>query len=155
MPRASERGEFEPFKMLIGAIMALVVLTIILGAIDFFGSWTVNVSTERLFTGIRNAVHQPNGNPLEIRGLAFEEGTVYTTSAIGRQVGLEAECLKFWGPENYSSLTWDHVEQKTLAVNNRFETSVYAVCNTNNSSSECAANNCEVCCDIYFATEPA
>ena len=155
-PAVNQRGEFEPFKMLIGAIMALVVLTIILSAIDFFGKWTVNVSTERLFTGIRNAVQQPNGKPLEIRGLAFEAGTVYTTSSLGRQVGLEAQCLKFEGPSNYSSITWN---TSTIQINNRIETNVYAVCYTNDPNSLdsfCSGSaDCEVCCDIYFAKQPA
>lgn len=154
MPQVvNQRGEFEPFKMLIGAIMALVVLTIILSAIDFFGSWTVNVSTERLYTGIRNAVQQPNGKPLAINGLAFEAGSIYSASSVGRQVGLEPECVNFYGPDNYSSIS---VESKTVSVNNKFETSVYAVCFTNDSiDSFCNGDSvCEVCCEIYFATEP-
>lgn len=154
-PVVNQYGEFEPFKMLIGAIMALVVLTIILGAIDFFGKWTVDISDKKLLTGIRNAVQQPNGKPLEIRNLAFEAGTIYSANSVGRQVGLEPECLHFEGPPNYSSII---VGNSTVQINNRVEANVYAVCYTNKDESGagfCTSFDCEVCCKIYFAKEPS
>lgn len=147
-------GEFEPFKMMIGAIMALMILVIILSAIDFFYKFRIDVSTERLYTGIRNAVEQPNGKSLVVKDLILDSGTIFTSAAIARQVGLDTgptpdACLDLVVANN-SSFTSNSPE--SITVNASFQMDVYAVCSTNLLDTYCS---CEVCCIVGFNKDPA
>lgn len=143
-----KKAEFEPFKMLIGAIMALLILTIIISAINFFYSWRVNVSTERFYAGLKNAVEQPNGKPLVMNGLLFDAGSVFSSSALSRQIGLQGiDCLDLEGPSNSTAIIAS-ADKKTISINNNLEINARAVCYTN-TSFECTSS-CEVCCEIGF-----
>lgn len=145
--QVNSRGEFEPFKMLIGAIMALVVLVIILAAIEFFNTFNASVSTELFYTGLRNAIEQPNGKTLVIKNLRFESGTVFTASSVSRQVGLATECLYFKLPPGTS--------QTSVQMENSVEINAFSVCYTNEST-ECDSfdSSCQVCCYVGFGVDP-
>lgn len=144
-----QSGEFEPFKMLIGAIMALVVLVIILAAIEFFYSFQVSVSAERFYTSIRNAIEQPNGKTLEIKTLRFESGTVFTSGSLGRQIGLEAQCLLFDSRSTNSGII---AGTESVQIASSIELDAFAVCRTNVLDPSCS---CQVCCEIGFNVDPS
>ncbi len=151
--RANQKGEFEPFNMLIGAIMALVVLVIILGAIDFFYSFKISVSTEKFYNGLKNAVEQPNGKTLEIKGLLFDEETVFSSSAISRQIGLTGpQCLEFEGPDNSQSIIVSS-DNRTVQLKNSLEIDAFVQCFTNTMG--VCESTCEVCCVVGFNIVPS
>ena len=70
----NSKGEFEPFKLLIGAITSLLILTIIISTINYFQSLEIDISTERFYSGMKNAVNQPNGSLLVAENVVFVEG---------------------------------------------------------------------------------
>jgi len=93
---ADEKGqEFEPFRMLIAAVMALVVLMIIIGAINYFNGLRVNVSKQRFYDGLENAVRQPNGQPFKIENLQFLRGDAFSAKGLGNIMGLPEGCVSF------------------------------------------------------------
>ena len=51
---------FEAYRLLIDAILALLVLVIIVSAVNYLESLKTNISSERFYTGLKNAVKQPN-----------------------------------------------------------------------------------------------
>jgi len=72
----NSRGEFEPFKLLIGAVTALLILTIIVSTINYFDSLELDISTERFYTGVKNAVNQPNDSVIAVAGVVMDKGMI-------------------------------------------------------------------------------
>lgn len=145
-----QSGEFEPFKMLIGAIMALLVLVIILSAIEFFENFQVTISTERFYTGLSTAVKQPNGKTLKMENLQFAPNTILTTSSVSRSVGLSEECLEFVAPQNRSSIISNN--PSSIHVTTQLELDAFAVCYTNEFNE--FPDTCQVGCRVGFGVEP-
>ena len=146
----AEKGQaFEPFKMLIGAVMAMFVLAIIISAVTYFGELETSISQKRFFDGVKNAVNQPNGDVLVIQDLQFKKGTRYTSKSIGDLVGLPSECVEFIdnGLLNYEiSPDLDLITLKQAVV-----TDVHIQCNSQEQCDE--STICEVCCRISFEAE--
>src|SRR3989344_3250730 len=95
---SNERGQsFEPFRMLIAAVMALAVLMIIIGAIQYFDDKQFGISKERFFDGINNGVRQPNGELLVVEHLQFQKGDTLSANGIGKNVGIDGDCITFAG----------------------------------------------------------
>ena len=91
-----DRGQaFEPYKMLIGAVMALAVLLIIIGAISYFENLRIDASKQRFLEGVTNAVRQPNGGLLAVYDLQFPQGLAFSSEGVGKNVGIEGECIEF------------------------------------------------------------
>ncbi|AJF60221.1 MAG: hypothetical protein J4224_03670 [Candidatus Diapherotrites archaeon] len=142
-----EKGQFEPFKMMIGAIVALLILLIILGAIRSFEEFKINVSKERFLEGLENAVQQPNNDILVVENLLFDKGTVYTKDFLARRTGLEGQCVEILAPSS-SSFT---VDSQRILVNYRIETNFYAQCTTNLDPASFCDSTCEICCKFSFS----
>ena len=148
MPK--QKGEFEPFKMLIGAVMALMILAIIVSAIDYFNRFRLDISKERLIDGLKNAVEQPNGKTLAIQGLLFEERTGYTNSFLAKEIGLEGpQCISFLETDNFSSIA---TNDSGVSINSSIQADVYPVCYTN-TAGECQSD-CQLCCVLAFNRDP-
>lgn len=144
----SEKGQaFEPFKMLIGAVMAMFVLVIIISAVTYFRNLDTDISQKRFFDGLKNAVNQPNGDVLVIPDLQFEKGTQYTARSIGGLIGLPSACLEFID----NDLRNFEVRDNLIKLNQAVVTDVYVQCNSQDQCDE--STICEVCCDISFETE--
>ncbi|HLC92714.1 MAG TPA: hypothetical protein VJH23_03330 [archaeon] len=140
-----ERGQaFEPFKMLIGAIMALTVLLIIIGAIQYFENLRLDVSKQRFIEGISNAVRQPNGNLLVVDSLQFQRGQAFSSSGLGKNVGIDGECITF--PQNSSGSI--KTSGKTVEFTEGQQVDAYIKCDANPSA------QCTVGCEISFNEPP-
>ena len=91
-----EKGQaFEPFKMLIGAVFALLVLVIILGAVSYFDDLDYQISMNRFSTGLNQAVKLHDGSILTIEELKFPDDTSFSSKGIGNVVGLDEGCIEF------------------------------------------------------------
>lgn len=92
----SEKGQaFEPFKLLIGAIFALLVLVIILGSINYFQGLSTTVSRDRLIIGLKNAVNLHNGETLLVAKLQFNSGDSFSSKGLSNIMGIQSECIEF------------------------------------------------------------
>lgn len=142
----SERGqEFEPFRLLIGAVFALAVLVIIIGAINYFEDLRLDVSRQRFMEGLNNAVKQPNGTPLEIAGIQLQAGKKYTSLEISKVVNIPDECISF-GDSGSREFT---VERKaSVQVNANLLSDVMVVCTA--KPADLPVAECEVGCVITF-----
>jgi len=135
--------------MLIGAIFALLVLVIILGSINYFEQLGQDVSNSRFFTGLQNAVRQPTGRVLVVENIQFETDTQYTSSSIGRSMGLDSECVEF-APSDSSSI---EINLTSVKIKQAAVTDVFILCNNKkNPESTCASSSCEICCKLSFGT---
>lgn len=135
--------------MLIGAVFALLVLGIILGAINYFQQLDQDVSNNRFFTGLQNAVRQPTGSVLVVKDLQFKADTQYTSSSIGRSIGLDSECVEFV-PSDSSSIETDSTSVK---INQASVIDVFVLCNNKiNAENTCSDSSCEICCKLSFGS---
>lgn len=134
------RGQaFEPFNMLIGAIVALTILTIIISAITYFDQKRIEVSWEKLNDGYRNAVRQPNGSPLLVKDVLLEKGMRIAPRQVSLAMGIGTECV-----EVDTGGTAGLVQSNELIeVKERLLTSALVTCNTTSS-------NCEIECTVSF-----
>jgi len=141
----SEKGQaFAPFRMLIGAIMALLILVIIIGAIDYFDGLRVTISRQRFYDGLDNAINQPNEGILVVNTLQFMKGTTFSGRILGRNANLGEDCVEF--VDNSSpSMVVDSGEQ-LISIKETVLTDVFMRCETN-------VGSCEVYCDISFGDE--
>src|SRR3989344_1411113 len=131
----NERGQaFDAYRLLICGIMGLAVLLIILGAINYFEGLRVDVSRQRFFDGLGNAVNQPNGELLEMSGLYFAKGERFSSLSLAKQTGIEEQCLEFI---DNGGLSFD-VEPGLVKVNDYILADVEAKCSTNQIAS-CAS----------------
>ncbi len=140
---SDEKGQaFEPFKMLIGAIMALAVLLIIIGAIQYFENLRLDVSKQRFLEGLQNAVRMPNGELLVVDELQFQKGQAYTAAGLAKNAGLEGECITFTDNGENSI----EVDEKSVEFTQGQQVDAYIKCEPNTTGT------CEIGCEISFNT---
>ena len=138
----SQKGQaFEPFKLLIGAVMALAVLVIIIGAINYFEGLSVDVSRQRFSEGLQNAVRQPNGSPLLIENLKFQRDASFSSGGIGKLIGIPEDCVSFTDP---GAKVFEVTDSKLITVHETVLTSVLVRCDIDKPPS------CRVGCEITF-----
>ena len=143
--RLGDRGQaFEPFKMLIAAVMALAVLLIIIGAIQYFDTKQFDISKQRFYDGISNAVKQPNSELLVVESLQFQAQEAFSSNGIGKNVGIQGECIGFSG----SGLNGIQTSPEAVIFRERIQVDSYIKC-TAQAAGLCAPS-CEICCDISF-----
>lgn len=141
---SNEKGQaFEPFKMLIGAIIALLILVIIMTSISYFENLEDTISHNKLYRGFVNAVNQPNGSVLLIRNLQFKEGYLYTNNGIGETMGIDSSCVEFID-NDISSVT---VSSESVRINDGMIANVYVRCNVSFDY------DCEIICEISFVED--
>lgn len=133
---------FEGYRMLIGAIVALLILTIIVGAINYLSQLEFDISMQRFFSGLESAVKQPNGDILYIDGARFEKGAAFSRSSLAGRMGIAGECVEFDTPDSPFRLT-----EYAVHVEENAKTDVYIRCETDFSGS------CPVGCIISFGRE--
>lgn len=139
MPSMGSRGQsFAPFEMLIGAILALTLLVIIIGAINYFDDKRVEVGRQKLEIGLSNAVSQANGTPLQVKGIMLKRGTALAGKDAANIMGIAQECVDFdVGKASGLQYSDGLVEVKEAIVAN-----LTITCSTDRSSL------CPVGCDV-------
>tara|TARA_Y100000310_G_scaffold131592_1_gene130770 strand:+ start:633 stop:1061 length:429 start_codon:yes stop_codon:yes gene_type:complete len=138
----SKAQAFAPFRMLIGAVMAMLILVIIIGAIDYFDGLEITVSRQRFYDGLNNAINQPNETILQVEDAKFSEGTTFSTLGLSKISGLESECLEFVDTDSPTFL----VEDDLLTIREKVLTDVFIKCETENGS-------CVIFCELSFGAD--
>ena len=137
-----ERGVmFEGFRMLIGAIIALLILIIIVSAVQYFSEEKYRISMHRFYTGIETASAQPNGTAFAIENLTLAPGTAFSEDALARMMGLTDGCVDF---DSAGSAFKEGLG--TVEVVQSVESTVYVKCETNTLS----GSGCTVECIVSF-----
>ena len=137
--RFSEKAQaFEPFKMMIGAVFAMLVLVIIIGSVNYFQTLRADISTQRFYDGLGGAVRQPNDSVLLVSELQFAEGTTFSSKGLGKVVGLEGECIEFVDSGSSFEINGSIAKTKSALI-----TDVFFRCKANEP-------DCEIFCEISF-----
>ena len=146
-----EQGIFWPFRLLIAALMAFVVLVLILGAINYFNSLKVQVSMERLASGFDNAWGAITTPDKPEKGLKKEENltipeTTISSEFFAMRFNLKRECIEFQAIKKSPF----KVSSNGLSVNVKREslTDVYFLCVYK------AGPECKERCYISFGIKP-
>ena len=142
----NKKGQaFAIYKLLIGAIIALLILIIIIGAINYLEGLKFDISRQRFVTGLKQAVKQPNKDVLKIENVIFKKGDFYSTVSLGREMMLNEE----WGKEcielDAADTTAFDLESDKITIREEIITTVYIQCRT----TDCAYD-CEICCIVSF-----
>lgn len=148
----NQRGEFEPFKLLIGAITALLILTIIISTINYFQALEVDISTERFYSGMKNAVNQPNGSLLVAENIVFTEGRAISSRELAQQAGLEDKCIEMQA--HNSSVFAADPGKRNVRVLERTQTEVYIQCFSNVMPEAPNSTECQISCKVSFGSKP-
>ncbi len=131
---------FEPFKLLVAAVMALTILVIIIGAINYFEGLRLEISKERFFDGLFNAVKQPNGDYLVISEVQFNRGDSFSSSGIAKALNLPADCVSFKAHDSVAISS----SPDLVVFNESVMSNVYVSCD------EGTTTDCEISCLISF-----
>lgn len=135
--------EFIGYKMLIGAIVALFILMIIIGAINYFSTLREDISDQVVINGLEAAANSPNGDVIKRSDVTLHEGS-YSARSFSKATGVEEECI-YLSSINTSSFYKDIVFN-AIVVNESVLADIYFRCNT---GSICTSG-CEICCDVSF-----
>ncbi len=130
--------------MLIAAVMALAVLMIIIGAIQYFDDQQFGISKERFFDGVQNAVRQPNGELLVVEQLQFKKGDSFSSNGVGKNAGISGECITFSGTGTNGAVVSPDGESISFAE--RVLVDAFIKC----SPASPAGGTCEAECEISF-----
>ena len=142
----NSRGEFEPFKLLIGAVTALLILTIIVSTINYFDSLELDISTERFYTGVKNAVNQPNDSVIAVSGVVMDKGMIISTAGLAERTGLKEGCFSF---ETNNSSQY-RIEGRSVTVLQKMQDDIYLKCRPGTDAAVC-----QIECSIGFGTVPS
>ena len=148
----NSKGEFEPFKLLIGAITSLLILTIIISTINYFQSLEIDISTERFYSGMKNAVNQPNGSLLVAENVVFAEGRAISSRELAQQAGLEDRCIEMQAGN--STVFTVAPSGMNVRVLERVQTEVYIQCFSNTLPDAPNADECQVSCKVSLGAKP-
>ncbi len=143
---------FWPFRLLIAALMAMVVLVLIMSAIEYFQEMKIQVSLERLEKGFDSAwgaITTP-GEPG--KGLKVEEGLTLPATTIGsesfaRRFNLDYTCIEM------QSIARSSIEESpngySVKVKQKTTTDVYFLCVYDELNTHCKEK-----CYISFGKKP-
>jgi len=141
----SQRGQaMAAYRLLIGAILAALILTIIVSAIIYLDQFKVDISNQRFYKGLASATEQPNGKTLAISGLTFGE-TSFSSKALSRQMGMAEECVSLSAK---NSPFFNNPDERVVEIMQRLSTTVYARCSV--SDLGYCDPDCEICCEVKF-----
>src|SRR3989338_9586562 len=119
-----QRGQaFEAFKLLIGAILALLILTIVLGAVQQLQGLEDKISYDKLVQAAQSARKQPNGQVLKVEDIILKEGG-YSNTSFAEKMNLKPECVSL----DAFGQAFSSNAPVAVTVNRRMLSSVYYRC---------------------------
>ncbi|MCD6478427.1 MAG: hypothetical protein J7L44_00905 [Candidatus Diapherotrites archaeon] len=144
-----QRAYFWPFRLLIAAIFALAMLTIILSAINYFHDIQIRASSERFINGFEKAMKAITKDKkygiVEEKNLLLPPG-LYTAAQFAERYHMPVECIEL---QSVSGIIFELSEDgKRLRLNREVNTDVYYQCILENSE------ECEIRCYISFNQKP-
>ena len=138
---------FEPFKMLIGGIIALAVLMIIISAIGYLEEIQQDISMRQVFSSFKDASNTPNGSILIARDVKLKEGTQFSPrsfSSVSGLTNLSSDCIDL----SVGSLSALDLSGDIITIKSTLLIDVYFRCEVN-ISSDCEPS--QISCEVSFA----
>ena len=120
-----EKGQsFAVFKLLIGAILAMMILIIIYGAISYLDTLKLIIDQQRFFATLKDATSQPNGRVI-VAGNIYFNNTIYTRKTLSEQMGMDnADCIELDALTNEIFV----LEDDYISIERKYSTNVYVKC---------------------------
>ena len=134
---------FEGYRLLIGAIMAIMILVIILGMVTHLQDIQLQISQERMYDGLKAAKKTPDGSVVIRESLLIAKGQSYSQNAFANQINLDGECLEIQAKK---SIAYELLGTGTLNIHSQLQADVYFMCFMD--------GDCEVNCIVSFGKEP-
>ena len=133
---------FSAYKLLIGAIMGLAILTIIMGVIGYFEGLRVEIDRELFEDGFEAAVNSPDGKVI-VKEITLHEST-YTSKGLAEKFsGLTKDCIEF-DAANWTAFNLAEGKQ-AIVIKKSVKAKVYYCCTLQG-----CPEGCNVCCRISF-----
>lgn len=92
----NSRGQFEPFKLVIGAIMGLLILVIVLGIVSNISEVKWELSKQRFYDGFQTALKTPTGDIVLQKKLFLKGKNDFGSIALVSNTRLKPECVTFY-----------------------------------------------------------
>ncbi|MBS3061442.1 MAG: hypothetical protein J4215_02560 [Candidatus Diapherotrites archaeon] len=138
---------FEPFNILIAAVMGLAILVIIIGLIQYFENEKFLLSKERFEKTLDRAFQTPTNEVITEPELLFRAGEQFSSVGLARRRGLEPECIELESRETESISS---IQPGVVLIKQNTQLNVYYLCSP---ASQCL-NGCNTCCRIGFGLKP-
>jgi len=149
MRKLNCRGQvFAPYRLVIGAVMGLLIMLIVVGAIDYFTNLKFDISTQQLFDGFGQAIEAHDNSIVVKEDLSLEPGS-FAAVSFAEQYNIPKECIEFQssGISSYSIPSGG----KEIILNNAVYTTVYFKCGPDFAM----PSECEFYCIISFGKKPS
>ncbi|MFH1240230.1 MAG: hypothetical protein V1672_03355 [Candidatus Diapherotrites archaeon] len=138
--RINKTGQmFEGYRLIIGAIMAIMILVIILGMITYLQNIQMQISQERMYDGLKAAKKTPDGSVVVRENLIFTDGQSYSQNSFANQINLASECVTI---QSKDSSAYELLATGTLNINTYQTTNVYFKC--------FMGGDCDITCVVSF-----
>lgn len=137
---------FEGYRLIIGAVMAIMILVIILGMVTYLQDIQLQISQERMYDGLKAAKKTPDGSVVIREKLLITKGQSYSKNSFANQINLDSECLTI---ESKDSIAYELLDTGTLNIHTQLQTNVYFKC-----FMDVTDDDCDVSCVVSFGKEP-
>jgi len=132
------------YRLIIEAIVALLILTIILGAVGWVTVFKFYLSDQMFFEGFSRALESPNGDPIVQKNLVFAGDRMYTTRVFERYQ-ISGDCITF-DAANLSALNLGE-SRNVIGIEKELLLDVYYRCLGQQQG------DCETLCEVSFGKE--
>ena len=89
-------GQFEPFKLLIGAVLGLLILVLVLGVIESVRTTQWQLSQGRFNDGFEIALKTPTGDRVIREKMLFRKGTIFSGIGLVHGTPVDPLCVFFY-----------------------------------------------------------
>ncbi|MFH0955361.1 MAG: hypothetical protein V1777_04630 [Candidatus Micrarchaeota archaeon] len=129
LQRINQSGQFEPFKLLIGAVLGLLILILVLGVVESVRSVQWQLSEGRFYDGFKIALNTPTGDEVLREKLLFRKGTVFSGIGLGHNTPVGPLCITFTSyDDRISTLNNNSIRKAEILFD--LQTDVIFICRT-------------------------
>ena len=147
----NQKGQaFAVYRLLIGAILAIMIASFISGIYIYFEEQKAIISTRSLESAVKNAVSSPNGEVITVENLTFREGAAYTKRSFSYVAAIPAACIVFPQTRSLSAI---QVSESRISIRQQVMLNVYIKCFLAGAAEGCAGDDepaDDIACEISF-----
>lgn len=144
----SKGQSFAVFKLLIGAIVALAILSIIVGIISYFDNIKIQISEKRMIDSLVSAANAPE-QVVKAEKLSFNKGASYSKKVFGNAVNISEECISF----DADGSAFDNSSGNAVIIVNNSQADVFVKCVPSTDASFNVSCTGQLSCNISFGKQ--
>lgn len=126
----NQSGQFEPFKLLIGAVLGLLILVLVLGVVESVRSVQWQLSEGRFSDGFKIALNTPTGDEVLREKLLFRKGTVFSGTGLGHNTPVDPLCILFISNDPDRITVTNNATVHKAEIISDLQTDVIFICQT-------------------------